>query len=231
MRFNHHLSDDTLISYAAGNSLSHMSLVIASHLDQCAYCQDKYHEMIGIGAALIESQPSLELAPDALEKTLARLEVRESSFQGAPIRRISENQGPPSLPDSDTPEIPRSLARFLPKSGLSDVPWKNLAPGIKTFALSEICPDRGTARLLKIAPGMQLPLHDHEGDELTLILKGSYSDEIGRFKPGDIADLQEGVQHQPISDSDSECICLIATEGPLRFKAMMPKIVQYFIGI
>ena len=42
--------------------------------------------------------------------------------------------------------------------------------------------------LLKIAPGKSMPVHSHQGAELTQILKGAYDDELGHFAPGDIAD-------------------------------------------
>ena len=36
------------------------------------------------------------------------------------------------------------------------------------------------------------------GQEMTLILRGAYRDQIGRFAPGDVADLDEGIEHQPV---------------------------------
>jgi putative transcriptional regulator len=48
---------------------------------------------------------------------------------------------------------------------------------------------------------------------------------------GDIADLDDDIHHQPIADTDEDCICLIVTEAPLKFKAMMPKLFQYFVGM
>ena len=65
---------------------------------------------------------------------------------------------------------------------------------------------------------------------LTLILQGSFSDEIGRFTVGDIADLDNEVEHQPLVDSDVDCICLIATDAPLKFSTLLGKIVQPMTG-
>ena len=90
---------------------------------------------------------------------------------------------------------------------------------------------QGTLRLFKIAPGMAIPLHTHNGNEMTLILKGSYSDELGRFKAGDVADLDNDTDHQPIADTQEDCICLIATEAPLKFKGLLPRLMQPFIGL
>ena len=220
---NHHLSDATLMSYAAGNSPTHLALVIAAHLDQCAICRQKLKDMEAIAGTVLNMGTIQALSEDALHTTMAQLDNLTQ------IKIDPETSGNQAVNDnmSDLP----SLKHFLPDGGLDHIIWKNLAPGIKTHLFPQMSPEAGTLRLLKIAPGMTLPLHDHQGDELTMVLKGSYSDEIGRFKAGDVADLAEGTTHQPISDSDQDCICLIATEGPLRFKAMVPRIMQYFIGI
>ena len=62
-------------------------------------------------------------------------------------------------------------------------------------------------------------------------MKGSYQDEIGRFKAGDIADLDGHDVHQPVVDTAEPCIALIATHSPVRFQGMLGKIIQPFVGI
>ena len=58
----------------------------------------------------------------------------------------------------------------------------------------------GKLRLLKVAPGHGIPEHGHGGAELTLVLRGSFHDETGRYARGDVADLDETVEHQPVAD-------------------------------
>ena len=89
----------------------------------------------------------------------------------------------------------------------------------------------GACRLLRIKPGVSVPHHTHKGNELTMILRGSYSDDIGRFCKGDVADLDDQVKHQPIVDTEQECICLIATDAPLQFTGFMGRLAQPFIGL
>jgi putative transcriptional regulator len=86
-------------------------------------------------------------------------------------------------------------------------------------------------QLLRIAPGKMLPDHGHGGEELTLVLSGSYSDHMGRFSAGDVADLDEDTEHAPRVDSDVACICLVATEAPTRFKSFWARLAQPFVGI
>ena len=66
---------------------------------------------------------------------------------------------------------------------------------------------------------------------MTLILQGAYSDDFGTFSKGDVADLDDHVEHQPYVVSHEDCICLIATEAPTRFKSIAGKIMQPFVGI
>ena len=67
--------------------------------------------------------------------------------------------------------------------------------------------------------------------EITLVLTGSYRDALGRFGPGDVADLDEDIEHQPVVDSDEPCICLVASEAPTRFKSFFGRLFQPLVGV
>ena len=84
---------------------------------------------------------------------------------------------------------------------------------------------------MRIAGGSRLPEHGHGGSEMTLILRGSYSDELGRFAAGDVADLDTDTEHQPVVDPGEDCICLVALEAPARFKGAFARLLQPFVGI
>ena len=129
-------------------------------------------------------------------------------------------------PDWDGPgPLPEPLRGVL-AGDFDSIRWQPMAPGIRQAAV-------GTpgARLLRIAPGTSMPMHGHTGSELTLVLRGSYCDEIGRFRSGDIADLDPAVEHQPIADTDQPCICLIASDAPLKFRGFIPRMLQPFFGL
>ena len=66
---------------------------------------------------------------------------------------------------------------------------------------------------------------------MALILKGSYADEIGHFRPGDMADLDETTYHQPIVDAEEACICLIATDERIHFTGFINRMLQPLIGV
>jgi putative transcriptional regulator len=90
---------------------------------------------------------------------------------------------------------------------------------------------RGGLGLLKVAPGRVVPEHGHAGAELTLVLRGSFHDATGRYLPGDVADLDETVEHKPIADPGRECICLVASERPSRFRGLLARLLQPLHGL
>lgn len=218
MTIHHHLNDATLMAYAAGSVSESLSFVIATHLSVCQNCRDRVAEMESFGGAELECQSEMAMSSAALDNVMTLL---DDDFL------LEETKAPKKVANSN---IPLPLRDHLPHD-YEALDWKTMAPGVKYFTLDGVNAGNGTLRLLKIAPGVTIPEHTHEGTELTLVLKGSFSDEVGRFKAGDIADLDDDIHHQPIADTDEDCICLIVTQAPLKFKAMMPKLFQYFVGM
>ena len=90
---------------------------------------------------------------------------------------------------------------------------------------------RGQLKLLRIGAGRAMPEHGHGGEEITMVLMGAYVDHMGRFAAGDVADLDEDIEHRPVVEQDGDCICLVATERPTRFKSLAARIMQPFVGI
>ena len=216
MKISHHFDDATLMAYSAGTLPQGMALLVACHLHWCPHCRERMHATDAVGGALLEQLPPSHLQADAFEQLLARLDEPEHELCT-------------SVPEAyANPELPAPLAQLLDKP-LDELPWKRIGYGVKHLDLHLDGP--GATRLLRISPGVSVPHHTHGGNELTLILKGSYNDELGRFCQGDVADLDGEVSHQPLVDTDEECICLIATDAPLKFSGLVGRLVQPFIGL
>lgn len=212
MSINHHPDDATLLSYAAGSLPESFEILVGCHIESCARCQARVAEAESLGAALVELMPTTQMDNNR-DRFLALLDqeiVTESEAKG--LER--------------TQRIPAELRQLL-DHGDEQLEWKRLVPGIQQIRLDT---QDGRLRLLKIAPGISIPLHTHAGSELTMILQGSYSDEIGRFCKGDVSDLDPDIEHQPITDGAAPCICLVATDAPLRFRGLLPKLLQPFTG-
>lgn len=218
MKISHHFDDATLMAYSAGTLPQGMALLVACHLHWCPHCRERMHATDAVGGALLERLQPAALQADAFDRLLARLDEPEQELSVSPS----------PMDATANPELPPPLAQLL-DTPLDDLPWKRIGYGVKQLDLHLEGP--GAARLLRIAPGVSVPHHTHGGNELTLILKGSYNDELGRFCQGDVADLDGEVSHQPLVDTDEECICLIATDAPLKFSGLVGKLVQPFIGL
>ena len=215
MTINHHLDEATLFSYVAGAMGQGSALVVASHLAMCERCRRRCRELEAVGGALLENVALAAVSDSALASVLDRLD--DDGAPEAAVRSIPVTNG----------EVPAPLSAYVGDS-LDDLSWKKLVPGIWVHDLPS--QGQGMTRLLRVAPGKAALPHSHRGSELTLMLRGSYSDEVGRFTPGDIADLDDQITHQPLVDSDHDCICLIATEYPLRYTTLFGKVIQPLFG-
>jgi putative transcriptional regulator len=204
------------MSYAAGSLDEAFATVVATHLASCAECRSRLRETEEIGGNLLEAIDAVPLDAAAFERAMRRL--------NEPVEQTLVE------PEQRKPSLSRLLTR-LGEGGLDDVAWKTVAPGVAMHRLPTSKAARGSLRLLKIAPGKKIPEHGHGGTEITLVLTGSYRDAFGRFGPGDVADLDENVEHQPMVDSSEPCICLVATEAPTRFKSFFGRLFQPLVGI
>jgi putative transcriptional regulator len=209
----HHLDDATLMSFAAGSLPEALAAVVASHLAICPTCAAEAKRMDLIGAALFAKLPAMAVARPAPVMALRRSEadvVRD-------IRAAAAGDG----------EVPAPLARLI-DGGLDNIPWRRLGLGVWHHRLPS---SEGDLRLLKVAAGRRMPEHGHGGAELTLMLRGSYTDATGTYRPGDVADLDDDIEHTPIADAETGCICLIASEKPAKFKHLLPRLVQPLTGM
>jgi putative transcriptional regulator len=217
MNFVNQTSEELLLRYAAGQLRPAPALVVASHL---AMSPSSRHFVAGletVGGALIDEEPMADISAGLFERTLAALDtpVRPDSF--APVRSHEVLDMGVAIPE---PLARRSIG-----------PWKWLGPGMR-FARIDMPedPDHNLV-LLRVPAGRALPEHSHSGKEYTLVLKGSFHDESGRFGVGDLILEDEETDHTPIVGMDGECICLAAIEGPMKIKSWLGRMVQPFLGL
>ena len=213
---NHHLDDSTLLAYAAGTLDEAFMVVAASHIAVCPACRAAVKGAEALGGALLDRMDDAPVSADCRARTMASLE--QALFSGH--RRMKQ----PS-------ELPLPLASRLSVARFDDLPWKKKAPGVAMLDLKLSAGAGGQLKLMRIGAGRAMPEHGHGGEEITLVLKGAYSDHMGRFGEGDVADLDEAIEHRPVVDEDRDCICLVATERPTRFKSLAARLMQPFVGI
>ncbi|MCA0921229.1 ChrR family anti-sigma-E factor [Pseudooceanicola nanhaiensis] len=217
MGIKHHLTESLLMGYAAGTLPEAFSLVVATHVSMCDDCRARLEALESLGGAVLEAQ-GMEAAgisameAGALDAVLARLDATPE----------------PRLARAASGTLPGPLRDYV-GGDVEAVRWRPVGMGVKQAILPTS--KSASARLLYIPAGAAMPDHGHRGMELTLVLQGAFTDEDDRFGPGDVEVADEELNHTPVADIGEDCICLAATDAPLRFNAWLPRLAQPFFKI
>lgn len=213
---HHHLSDELLMAYAAGALPEAFSLVVATHVSLCDTCRAQLAAHEAVGGAVLEAEAPTTMSEGSLAATLRRISETPRA------RRISVPAPAPSL-------FPAPLQPYVGGNDGGAVAWRSLGGGVKQAILPTS--KEASVRLLYIPAGMAVPDHGHRGLELTLVLQGAFDDENRRFARGDVEVATEADEHTPIAAPGQDCICLAATDAPLRFTGLLPRLAQPFLRI
>ncbi len=216
----HHPDDDLLLDFAAGTLESGPALVVDAHVERCARCRGRVSLFESVGGALLDELEPALLAPEALAHTLARIDAE------------SPARPPASAPTAGLrPALPEGLdwPRSLQRCGIGR--WRWLGPGVRWSRVSLPYDRAANVFLLRIAAGRQLPTHTHTDWELTQVLFGAFHDGRALFGPGDFDETDTSIQHQPVVQAASECICLASVKGRLVFKGGAARLLGSLVGI
>jgi putative transcriptional regulator len=207
-----HTPDALLAAYAAGSLPPVFAMVVASHVSICGECRAALESHHAMGGAVLDTCAESKLSDGFKSNLMAQLDLPMEQAITRPAPQ------PMAKPHSVYPAPLMELLKNKPPR------WRSLGLGMKQAILS--ADEGGSLRLLHIPAGQAVPDHGHNGMELTLVLQGSFSDETGRFARGDIEVADEDLEHTPVADAGDPCICLAATDAPLRFNSLMPRLFQ-----
>ena len=211
-QINHHIPEALLVAYAAGSLEYPFAFVVAAHVSLCDECRSQLgaHEIIC--GALLDDQIAQDVAPATKDAVLARLDDPAGPEAATVFERSGVYPGP----------VMQALKGKPPR-------WRSVGGGVRQTVLH--ADNDGSVRLLYIPPGKAVPDHGHNGIELTLVLQGALCDETGRFGVGDLKVADASLDHQPIAEPGAPCICLAATDAPLKFNSLIPRLLQPFLRI
>ena len=209
MSMLHHPPEDLLLSYAAGSLDEAYAVTVATHLALCPACRGAVLHAEAIGGELMEQLAPASLDMHTLSDVMARLD-------DAPVvqgdKAHIEKTG--AVPSAEVVRIPRPLRDYI-TGDLTRRQWRWQGSGVH-YAPLTVDAQGNKMGLMRIAAGTSVPHHGHSGEELTLVLEGGYSDEMGRYGRGDMEFADASVRHQPVADADGECLCLVVTRGKLK---------------
>lgn len=211
----HHPADALLVDYAAGAMKEPMALLVATHLALCPQCRNQVETLESVGGALLETIEPADVDDATLDALMARLDDHGV-----------EDDVPADRHDDGDPLLPQPLRGYVGTS-LTQLRWQ----GIGSFQYVDMGLGNGDTRtrLMRIAPGTAMPQHTHEGNELTLVLSGGFSDGALSFRRGDVAITDDTVDHRPIADAGEPCICLAVTDAPLKLTGRFGRLINPLI--
>ncbi|MCG7497872.1 ChrR family anti-sigma-E factor [Vibrio sp. Of7-15] len=221
---NHHPSRAVLKEFAKGNLPLSVSIIVASHVEMCSECQklvQLYTEYAALEAFGIETE-SLnreffecpdnrvtneehnEQLDEELEDVLDSIIVQPAEARSLVSTRVIEV------------EIAAQNTKVALPRALNTIPlteWQ----GVGKISRSRLGveDDKRRMSLLCIDKNGKVPSHTHKGDEITLLLHGSFEDEMGTYQAGDFMWLNSAHTHNPTTYEG--CICLTVSSDALHF--------------
>lgn len=229
----HHPKDELLNVFVDGELPASLSAAIAIHAEMCPACQKKI-------AKLTESQ-----AKDVFENTTFELANKDSeSFEVSHLHKfiINDAAEQDEIAEIDFDDMLDAIVAddsidMSPLTAQQQSYDKTISIGDITYTLPRAIRNINLGRftklgklsrarfelnegeihtsLLHIQPGGGVPEHTHKGYELTLLLSGEFSDEMGEYVPGDFIMLDAKNTHQPITAKG--CLCFTVANDSLHF--------------
>ncbi|MCK6264214.1 ChrR family anti-sigma-E factor [Vibrio sp. ZSDE26] len=222
----HHPSRALLEEFVSGKLVSSVSVIVASHVEMCSKCQE-------IVAQLTEKAAlsAFEMEDDALFFDESELDAEiamaldDSNFSGSamneqqtlaiksitdlPALELGHLSNPIIELDDNGTKVP--LPTAIRSIGLKE--WQGI--GKVSRARLTLDDDERRTSLLRIAEGGHVPPHTHKGFEITLLLQGSYTDEMDTYRAGDFIWLDGSQTHTP--KTEEGCVCLTVSSDALHF--------------
>lgn len=213
-----HPDEELLAAFSAASLPLSQALCISAHLEHCSECAQNLHRLNQLGSELMRQLKPSPPTPELKSRLLDQIDL---------ISDEPTSDRLTSRPNADNKTLPRCLHQFV-KTGYQDIAWKRMSPDIHSF---ELCRDQNNAKveLLRIKAGGTSGTHTHMGDEYTVILEGSFSDEAGLYHRGDFLVRDSRHQHTPVATTDQVCICLAVTEAPIQLTGFFGRLLNPLI--
>jgi putative transcriptional regulator len=189
--------DALLAEYAVGSLPRSLHVLIQAHLEMNPSSERFVSGLEAAKGASLEG-----LAPRPLSRRDAMLDAIMALTPEAP-----------DTGDGDDAVFSPALRRYFGRPSNS-IPWRTVMPGVREWTVED--EDGIEAKLYWIKAGRTIPSHTHEGQEVTLVLQGGFTDIAGHYARGDVAVADEDIDHKPVADEDADCICFAVTDAPLR---------------
>ncbi|WP_413701478.1 ChrR family anti-sigma-E factor [Psychromonas sp. KJ10-10] len=205
-----HPDKKLLKAYSAGELPLSLSIAMSAHIELCEQCAKQ--------AQIVEESLSQNLWQDEASEN-ANFGDMLQAIMAEPVTQIRK----PTTVDKNLVHIagkdyqlPNAFRQF------QDLKWSGFGP----VSRARIIHDEQNVRasLLHIDKNGRIPQHQHKGYELTLLIDGSFTDEMGTYQKGDFIWLDGSQTHSPYTENG--CLCYAVQDAPLHFVRGMSKVLN-----
>ncbi|MEZ9184777.1 ChrR family anti-sigma-E factor [Vibrio splendidus] len=217
----HHPNAAILKDFVDGTLADSVSLIVSSHVELCEHCQQQVSILTAQAAdSVFESDTSaFESDTSGLQLSDSEMDAFLSDDGEFDFDAIAQITADSSQAIEVTPEVQQvtvadttfTIPRALNSVARKD--WMNL--GKISRARLDFDDEAHHTSLLHIDKDGQVPCHTHKGFEITLLLEGSFEDEMGVYNKGDFIWLDGDHTHQPATKEG--CVCLTVSSDALYF--------------
>ncbi|HEX3694430.1 MAG TPA: cupin domain-containing protein [Polyangia bacterium] len=212
----HHFSDEILLDYSAGNAKEPLGLPVACHLDLCPDCRIRVHDLESVASASLLTFGFPRASRDVRARLLSELGPKPSPA------------APPAIAPELAPlDLPPALHRYLTPA--ANPRWRLLVPGVREIRLG-LGEAEAVGRLVRLRPGVVIPLHDHEGPEYTVVFRGGLDEGDAHFQRGDVCVRDQGIDHEQRVEPGEECVALVINHGGLVPRTLKGHLFKFIAG-
>ena len=234
-----HPDQNMLAEYAAGTLDWALCLGVAAHLHFCLECRRTAAELNLVGGALLTDAPAATVKVAAFADLMAKIQNSGVPPSGVPpsgvppsgMRAAGDAPLPPHPSDGLDPmltNLPKVVGKLLPRQ--RPLRWLAVSTELRMARLVT-GQDKYEVALQRICSGGKVPQHDHRGLEVTLVLKGSFSDDQGVYRAGDFLLRQPGEVHRPTAAQNEDCLCFSVSAAPVRLTGVIGRLLNPFLTI
>ncbi len=194
------LDDVHILDRVSGAAPDAVRVLADCHAALNAEAAARLGDAEAVFGVMLEGVTPAPLAPGAKDRALASA-ARRSQPGNEPVR--------------DT-LFPAPLEAIVQRQTGGMLVWKPCFGGREEIILDVLTRDGVEASLIRLKPGAKVPRHDHDGEELTLVLSGVFSDGRAEYRRGEVCEAGPGIAHQPRAAGDQPCVCFAVTLGEVR---------------
>ncbi len=218
----HHPDDILLLDYSAGSLSPPLALATAVHLSYCRSCREQLKKLNAVGGVLLEEATPASLDESTFDQLMSKIDAQ-------PKADLEQNSQP-SARAASVNGYTNPLNRYLTEP-LDQLEWIQQTREIGKYDLTDKLKVRGfKVALQKIKAGAKVPTHTHKGTEVTIVLQGSFSDELGVYHQGDFVARDPSHKHSPRAMQNEDCICLTVLDAPLKFTGPFMRLLNPFMS-